>query len=560
MKHSNIYFSVEDTKTAISDLEYLFSNYKVNRDDLVSVYDRYRDNDTHKGDDATAAKDHLNVVEMGFLDSMFDIKQKFLKMHNHFLETFAEKVDSHPNARMDIETLDKVQDDLCDFYCGLDSFCNDLDDITAGLQNRFGHMWDFKQPRTTEARESLAAICGGYDKNSGFIHEVKQKLIKFEEEESAYVDGLLLEDNIDDLQLDLVNSGVKLGGFAIANATMNVKVLNTIGKANAKSSSKRSRQKSNGSNHSNYDEQTIQTLMTEFGYTRQEAQLLNKALNALNQSSLSITDDPYARIAYSYGILTALCISYDAKRWRLTTGQETIEGAIANLKFAGLTDQEILDLRVLINLQHADYPFSDLRDAGIDVENSSFCNETHSKFKGRMKGNNNDFAHSLVQIAAFGHGDNMYENKKIDLSRWAVDIFNSSPELQFSYTMTQYEISFKGDIDSGRYSEEDFKSDVDAINLYQRMIKTGDLGLGTWSSYYQDIEKDSKQRAVEFFKNMGSGDADIGIINTSKVIEQKTLGSSYIQEGNETDISKAKSTFMQWIMSIYQGVDYDFPE
>lgn len=59
---------------------------------------------------------------------------------------------------------------------------------------------------------------------------------------------------------------------------------------------------------------------------------------------------------------------------------------------------------------------------------------------------------------------------------------------------------------------------------------------------------------------MGEGDVDIGIINTSKVVEAETYGSIYIKEGNETDIDKAKSTFMQWIMSVYQGVEYDFPE
>ncbi len=300
--------------------------------------------------------------------------------------------------------------------------------------------------------------------------------------------------------------------------------------------------------------------MTVFGYTYQEAQLIEKALNAINKFSLVISFDPYTRIAYSYGILAALCISYDAKRWRLTTGQQTVEGAIQNLKFAGLTEQGILDLRVLINLQHADYRYSDLRDAGINIDASSFYNETHSKFKARMNENENDFAHTIVQIAAFSHGDNMYENKKIDLSRWAIDIFNSSPELQFSHTMTQYEISFKGDIDSGRYSEEDFKSDVDAINIYQRMIKNENIGLGAWVSYYEDIGKDSKQRAIEFFENMGNGDVEIGIINTREVIEKKTLGSTYIQEGNKTDISKAKSTFIQWIMSIYQGVNYEFPQ
>ena len=59
---------------------------------------------------------------------------------------------------------------------------------------------------------------------------------------------------------------------------------------------------------------------------------------------------------------------------------------------------------------------------------------------------------------------------------------------------------------------------------------------------------------------MGDGYADIGIINTSDVLEKETFGSDYIIEGNSTDIKTSKSIFMQWLLSIYEGVDYDFPE
>ena len=98
------------------------------------------------------------------------------------------------------------------------------------------------------------------------------------------------------------------------------------------------------------------------------------------------------------------------------------------------------------------------------------------------------------------------------------------------------------------------------MNIYNRMIKEQDVGLQAWSDYYNDVENDKRQRAVEFFENMGDGEVDIGIINTSEVIEKETFGSDYIIEGNSTDVKTAKSVFMQWVLSIYEGVDYDFPE
>ena len=249
MQLSNIYFSVEDTKTAISDLKYLFSNYKVNKEELVSVYNRYRTNDTHKGDDATAAKDYINTVEMGFLESMGIIKQKFLKMHEHSLESFAEKVDAHPNARIDTDTLDMVQEDLCEFFGKLDDYCTEFDDIATDLQNRYGHMWTFKHPCTTAARDSLADICGGYDKNAGFISKVRRKLVEFEKDEVEYIDSLLLEEDIDDLQFKMVNTGLMLSNFSLVNSVQNVNILDNIGKTNSKATSKSTHQKNNDNNH-----------------------------------------------------------------------------------------------------------------------------------------------------------------------------------------------------------------------------------------------------------------------------------------------------------------------
>ena len=59
---------------------------------------------------------------------------------------------------------------------------------------------------------------------------------------------------------------------------------------------------------------------------------------------------------------------------------------------------------------------------------------------------------------------------------------------------------------------------------------------------------------------MGDGDEQIGIINTRDVIEEPSMGSSYIQIDASKDIDYSKSVFMQWILSTYEGVEYEFPE
>ena len=96
---------------------------------------------------------------------------------------------------------------------------------------------------------------------------------------------------------------------------------------------------------------------------------------------------------------------------------------------------------------------------------------------------NNDFAHQIIQIAEFACEDMMLEEGYIIPRAWAVGLFNSS---DFQHSYTKYEISFKGDIDSGRYSQADFQSDVDAINIYNRMKGEGEKSLNEiWVNYYQ---------------------------------------------------------------------------
>ena len=157
----------------------------------------------------------------------------------------------------------------------------------------------------------------------------------------------------------------------------------------------------------------------------------------------------------------------------------------------------------------------------------------------------NDFSHTTIQMAAFAHGDDMYINGNVHPIRLLVDYFNSPIEKNYlSHTITRYEISFKGDIDSGRWSESDFNSDIDAINIYERMINDGDISLDAWGEYYEDVDSDSKVRASEFFKNMGDGDEQIGIINTRDVIEEPSMGSSYIQ----IDASKDNDLEIEYIL------------
>ena len=84
-----------------------------------------------------------------------------------------------------------------------------------------------------------------------------------------------------------------------------------------------------------------------------------------------------------------------------------------------------------------------------------------------------------------------------------------------------------------------------------------------WTGYYQEIELGDTNRATEFFRNLGDGEEDIGIIELDYILRKETYGSEYIQNGNgmnKEDIDKANKLFIQWIFSEYYGFEYEFPK
>jgi len=108
--------------------------------------------------------------------------------------------------------------------------------------------------------------------------------------------------------------------------------------------------------------------------------------------------------------------------------------------------------------------------------------------------------------------------------------------------MEKYEISFKGDIDSGRYDDADFNSDLDAINTYQRMCDADNVEdiFKINTKYNSDVITNQVNRVQEFYQNLGKGNITAGKEVTKYVVSAETIGSSYIKHGNERSSSEQK--------------------
>ena len=179
---------------------------------------------------------------------------------------------------------------------------------------------------------------------------------------------------------------------------------------------------------------------------------------------------------------------------------------------------------------------------------------------------NKDLAHEAIQIASFTElswGDRDLSN--LDgwkgLSAHIISTIGNSTRIgDLSVNTEKYESSFKGDIDSGRYDDADFNSDLDAITSYERMIskdvETKDV-FKVQADYNQSIQTNQKNRVEEFYTVMGNGDKSNGKLMVETLVENNTIGGNFIKYGFDLNIFIGKPNDKEegWKQDFYDYLD-----
>lgn len=275
-----------------------------------------------------------------------------------------------------------------------------------------------------------------------------------------------------------------------------------------------------------------------YGFNYEQYVLLKYTFDRLEKNYTGDTNSK-EYINYVFTTIYPLCNNYDAFRFRCTTNGIKSSEAIQRLKKAGLTEQDIADLIIIINVQHG-LSVESIQAEGVDLSVSKYKDITQNDFKVISSLYSDevekDFAHELIQFAAFSAKDSFFRN--------CVDLFN--------FGLTNYEISFKGDIDSTRVDYSDLASDVDAINIYERLEGNSNI-FEIYYNYNKGLHDGSVNRATEFFENLGDGDVGIGIMELDRILNEKTPGSEYIKPSNQQDLVEEKEKeFWQWLLQQYE--------
>lgn len=202
-----------------------------------------------------------------------------------------------------------------------------------------------------------------------------------------------------------------------------------------------------------------------------------------------------------------------------------------------------------------EYGFSDTQ-----VEKFIIGIDTQHKSSTNVK----DYSHEAVQLSTFtgqtwGNRDLSKISGWLELSAHIISTFlNSMRVVDVDINTEKYESSFKGDIDSRRYDDTDFNSDLDAMNVYDRIVKNGNVDnvFLIQPEYNRQIFNNEVNRVNEFYKSLGEGNQENGEAVLNYLIEHDTLGGKYLKDElrwdllwqNDTDTNrKAKDDFYEYL-------------
>lgn len=280
----------------------------------------------------------------------------------------------------------------------------------------------------------------------------------------------------------------------------------------------------------------VDSLETAYGLDKETALLLYKLQQAILKKALA-EDWSKDRVIYEYNRLVASPVYGERATWNGIAGtlrwEKSSQLGVA-LQGYGLS---LLEITQLITK--------------IEEQQEPGKNKSHK-----------ELAHEAVYLAAvteesWKHQRLVTKNDWVALVAHLISSMGNTIRIgDIDVPTEQYESSFRGDINSGRYDDTDFNSDLDAINLYRQMmadeVTVSNLFL-VQADYNQAIQANDLNRVQTFYENLGQGDVEKGKEFLAYLLEHDTIGGNFIKyEGIKLE------TFMGGDSPEYEEVVKDF--
>ena len=267
----------------------------------------------------------------------------------------------------------------------------------------------------------------------------------------------------------------------------------------------------------------VKDFTVTYGFDKETAELLYK----LQEEILAVAiKEKWSknRIIHEYNRIIASLVpkNYVSFRWEVVAG--TIKEVILSevLKKYKFSEDEIRKLFDNIKKQHNSPTHKDFAHEAVQLSTFSNPIDYLPRYLGR----------NLPRIASKILNTDLDILKIFTLPTHSVSFTEGSGDIAHKikhWNLENKEISFKGDIDSGRYDDGDFNSDLDAINTYNRMMNANKNDIfKVLTQYNFGVKNNTRNRVSEFYKIHGYGNYDQGKIAVERIVNTDTIAKRYI--------------------------------
>ena len=315
----------------------------------------------------------------------------------------------------------------------------------------------------------------------------------------------------------------------------------------------------------------VQTMMAEYGFDAETAQKLLTIKQGIDKkfptSSQEFRDYIFLRVVGA--------TNYDGFKWNETagglwqyfyyefvsdpnTGQKlrTLKPVLEIFQELGLKEEKAKELYYNLRLQHT------LAGGGSDSETMksrdlSEYNEAKDKYE-KVYGKNNKFDEfwdsKLKAYSNNGAGHADFTHQSITMATHInpnqvqlADVYGGRERVK-DLSGWEGDTTFNANDMKPSIGEDDYKADLDSVNLIGRMQK-GQSYDQAISSYYTDLQKDSSQREREFLKNKDLDTVRDTIYDSLRPTDIKLDGEDALKAYIESNYPEV-STFLNRIEAV----------
>ena len=179
--HSGKFYDAKKMQEYCDIYKDIVSNYNEKANLINADFLSFHTSDGFMGRTADEAKQFIKNGMGNMAKAVTTIHEQMVETQTEMIAMFEEMVDPAQNARIEYDTLEKINNDFKDLYLIYKERAKNVKKLVDGLNEEFGNYAYFEQPDSQTAMNAFIELCGGEDEAKGYLKSCQNKLLAFDE-------------------------------------------------------------------------------------------------------------------------------------------------------------------------------------------------------------------------------------------------------------------------------------------------------------------------------------------------------------------------------------------